>query len=83
MWKGWHSWNGEQQRAQLATTVRRVPDELTSGQLARELGVSHRAVLKWAEQGVITPEWTTPGGHHRWDLDKVRKELRQQRRRDD
>ncbi|WP_308283065.1 MerR family DNA-binding transcriptional regulator [Pseudonocardia nigra] len=55
---------------------------LTSGELARELGISHSAILKWAREGLITPEWTTPGGHHRWDLEKVRQQLREQRQRD-
>jgi DNA-binding transcriptional MerR regulator len=59
-----------------------VSASLTTGELARELSVSHSAILKWAREGLITPEWTTPGGHHRWDADKVRKELRQQRQRD-
>jgi excisionase family DNA binding protein len=52
---------------------------LTTGELARELGVSRGAVLKWVKQGIITPEFTTPGGHHRWDVDKVREQLRKLR----
>jgi hypothetical protein len=56
---------------------------LTTGELARELGVSRGAVLKWAtaDPPLITPEFTTPGGHHRWDLETVRAQLRAQRRR--
>ncbi|TWF79744.1 excisionase family DNA binding protein [Pseudonocardia hierapolitana] len=56
---------------------------LTTGELARELGVSHSAILKWAKDGLITPELTTPGGHHRWDAEKVRQQLREQRQRGD
>jgi excisionase family DNA binding protein len=56
---------------------------LTSGELAKELGVSHSAVLKWAKDGLITPEFTTPGGHHRWDAEAVRQQLRAQRKRDE
>jgi DNA-binding transcriptional MerR regulator len=56
---------------------------LTSGQLAKELGVSHSAIVKWAKEGLITPEFTTPGGHHRWDPDKVRDQIRAQRQRGD
>jgi excisionase family DNA binding protein len=52
---------------------------LTTGELARELGVSRGAVLKWVRAGLITPEFTTPGGHHRWDVDKVREQLRKLR----
>ena len=56
---------------------------LTTGELARELGVSRGAVLKWAtaDPPLITPEFTTPGGHHRWNLERVRAQLREQRRR--
>jgi excisionase family DNA binding protein len=55
---------------------------LTTGELARELGVSRSAILKWTRAGLITPGWTSPGGHHRWEVEKVRAELGQQRRRD-
>lgn len=56
---------------------------LTSGELAKALGVSRGAVHKWANSDppLIVPEWTTPGGHHRWDLEKVREQLRQARER--
>jgi hypothetical protein len=40
-------------------------------------------VRKWALQGLITPEFTTPGGHHRWDADRVRAELAARRERDE
>lgn len=51
---------------------------LTTGELARELGVSRSAVLKWANANppLITPEFTTPGNHHRWNLEAVREQLR-------
>ena len=48
---------------------------LTTGELAKELGVSRGAVVKWTREGKIHPELTTPGGHHRWDLDHARAEL--------
>lgn len=52
---------------------------LTTGELARELGVSRGAVLVWVRSELITPEFTTPGGHHRWDAEKVRAQLRDKR----
>lgn len=54
---------------------------VTSGQLARELGVSKGAVLNWHREGLISPEFTTPGGHMRWNVEKVREQLREQRTR--
>ena len=56
---------------------------LTTGALAKELGVSAGAILKWTRDGLITPAFTTPGGHHRWLLDDVRRELRERRQRDE
>ena len=54
---------------------------LTTGELARELGVSRGAVLKWANDGLITPGFTTPGGHLRWNLEDVRRQVRELRER--
>jgi excisionase family DNA binding protein len=56
---------------------------LSTGELARELGVSRGAVLKWAKDGLIIPAFTTPGGHLRWDLDDVRRQVRELRERGD
>lgn len=50
---------------------------MTTGELAKELHVSRGAIIKWQRAGLIHPEFTTPGGHHRWDPAKVRDELRQ------
>jgi excisionase family DNA binding protein len=52
---------------------------LTTGELARELGVSRGAVVKWVRDGLIVPEFTTPGGHLRWDLEDVRRQVRELR----
>ncbi len=56
---------------------------LSTGEVARELGVSRAAVLSWVREGKITPTLTTPGGHHRFDLDDVRRQLRELRQRDE
>jgi excisionase family DNA binding protein len=56
---------------------------LTTGEVAKRLGVSGAAVLKWMAQGLITPEFTSPGGHHRWILEDVREQLRAARKRDE
>ena len=49
---------------------------LTSGELAKELGVSLRTVQRWIAEGAIVPEFRTAGGHTRWDADAVRAQLR-------
>lgn len=52
---------------------------LTSGELANELGVSQRTIARYAREGKLTPAEITLGGHYRWDLDDVRRQLRELR----
>jgi hypothetical protein len=56
-----------------------VPERelLTTPQLAAALGLHLRSVQRYRAKGQITPELTTPGGHHRWDVDNVRRQLRE------
>ena len=58
---------------------------VTTGEAARLLGVSIRSLQQWAKDGLIEPDHVTPGGHMRWDVERVRAELRQRlrERRDD
>jgi len=48
-----------------------------TGDAARDLGVSIRTLQLWASRGLVTPDVYTPGGHMRWDLDRLRDTLRQ------
>jgi excisionase family DNA binding protein len=52
------------------------PELVTTSELAKALGVSLRSVQRYIRDGTITPEHRTPGGHYRFDVDKVRRELR-------
>jgi excisionase family DNA binding protein len=65
----------------IATYGDQVADLLTTSELAKALGLSLRSIQRYIAAGHITPELTTPGGHHRWNLDDVRNQLREQRRR--
>lgn len=58
---------------------------LTSSQLAAELGLSRQSIARYAKRGLITPEVVTPGGQYRWDLETVRRQLRElwERQRDE
>lgn len=57
--------------------------EITTGQLAKELEVHLRTVQRWHRDGLIRPAWITPGGHMRWQLEDVRRQLAElQRDRD-
>lgn len=52
-----------------------------TGEAARLLGVDIRSLQRWAKAGLIEPDYVTPGGHMRWDVDRVRAELRAELRR--
>lgn len=60
-----------------AVEIRAVPTRLRStGETARELNVSRRTLQRWLEAGIVEPSEQTAGGHYRWDVDKVREQVR-------
>lgn len=54
---------------------------MTSGELAEELGISVRTVVRYAADGWLKPALTTMGGHHRWDIEDVRRQMAEIRKR--
>lgn len=56
---------------------------LTTAQVAAELGVTPKTVLRYEERGWLTPERVLPSGHRRWVLEDVLEQLREQRQRDE
>ena len=52
-----------------------MSDYLTTGQVARTLGLSINALQQWAKDGIVTPEFTTPGGRMRWTVDGLLAQL--------
>lgn len=57
-------------------------DELiTTAELAKALRVSQRTLARWAKDGTLTPAFTLPNGHHRWNLADVQRQLRERRDR--
>jgi hypothetical protein len=54
-----------------------VPEELVPTSVAaRALGVNLRTMQRWANQGLIKPDWITPGGHMRWNINRLLREVR-------
>jgi DNA-binding transcriptional MerR regulator len=50
-----------------------------AGDAARELGVSTRTLRHWAAEGLVEPDLVTAGGHNRWDVERLRAQLRELR----
>ena len=47
----------------------------TSQEAADHVGVAVSTLQAWAAKGLITPAWRTPGGHARWDLAELDRQL--------
>lgn len=52
-----------------------------TGKAARAVGVHVRTLQQWARDGLVKPALTTPGGHLRWNIADLVRQLREQRRR--
>ena len=59
-----------------------APERLvTTSELARALSLSRRTIQRYRSLGVLVPELESPGGHARWDIEKVKEQLRALRKR--
>jgi excisionase family DNA binding protein len=56
---------------------------ISTAQAAKVLGIDRSTLARWAQQGIVKPAWTTPGGQHRWDLEDLRRQLLDARQRND
>ena len=56
-----------------------MADLVGSGEAAKRLGVSRRSLARWVRAGLLEPDLKTPGGQYRWDVDRVRAEMREKR----
>jgi DNA-binding transcriptional MerR regulator len=52
------------------------PELVSTAELARRLALSISSIKRYVAAGQITPEITTPGGHYRWNVESVRRQLR-------
>ena len=58
---------------------------VATGEAARALSVSVQTLQRWVREGIVIPTATTAGGHHRWDIEDLREQVRtaaQQRAQD-
>ncbi len=51
------------------------PRGLTTGAAATALRVGHQTLLDWARSGIVKPAYRTAGGHMRWDLDDLQRQV--------
>jgi len=61
-----------------------VPDGrrlITTGELARRLGISRTTVQRYRNSGDLTPAELSPAGHARWIEEDVREQMRRLRER--
>lgn len=49
---------------------------VSTGEAARTLGIDRRSLQRWVKDGLVHPDATTVGGHMRWDVERLRAELR-------
>ena len=55
-----------------------------TGAAARELGISPRTLAHYAQTGQLEPALVLPSGYYKWNVEDIRRQLRElrQRRRD-
>lgn len=53
------------------------PELLSTGETARRLGLSRSSLWRYVKAGQIEPDLVTPGGHYRFDPERVRAQLRE------
>jgi DNA-binding transcriptional MerR regulator len=55
---------------------------LSTGEAAKAIGVGRATLARWWADGLVTPELVTAGGHARWDVEKLKGQLRDRQQRD-
>jgi excisionase family DNA binding protein len=52
------------------------PEYVTTSEAAKALGVGRSTLARWWAEGQVTPAFVTPGGHARWDVADLMRQLR-------
>jgi excisionase family DNA binding protein len=48
---------------------------LTTGEAARALSVDRSTLARWQREGKVKPAFVTAGGHARWDLEELKRQI--------
>jgi predicted site-specific integrase-resolvase len=59
--------------------VKLVPTDVA----AKAIGVSRRSLVRWWNDGDVTPALVTPGGHARWDIADLKRQLKEKEKPSD
>lgn len=70
--------NDGEERAKVLVMATRL---LTTGEAAEAMHVHPRTFRRWVADGWITPTDVTGGGHYRWRIEEVRRQLEERRAR--
>jgi hypothetical protein len=49
---------------------------------SQELGVDCGTLYRWWKEGLVEPAFVTASGHARWDVEDLKRQLREQQRTD-
>ena len=52
-------------------------EELTTAVVAQRIGVSRMTLVRYADQGYVSPSRVLPSGHRRWKLSELQRQLRE------
>ncbi|WP_141977709.1 MerR family transcriptional regulator [Saccharothrix saharensis] len=56
---------------------------VSTGEAAKSIGVGRATLARWWAEGLVVPTLVTAGGHARWDVDQLRRDLAALRERDE
>lgn len=66
----------------LCETLRVTERYLSTREAAEALRIDRSTLSRWIKRYGLRPADTTLGGHHRWDLDDLRQQLRRAKHQD-
>lgn len=52
---------------------------VATGVAAKELGINRATLVRWWQRGIVMPRYVTAGGHARWDMADLDRQLREWR----
>jgi excisionase family DNA binding protein len=62
-------------------TMALPPKLATTEEAARSVNVTTRTLHRWINAGIVKPTDRTIGGHYRWDLEDLQRQVREYQRK--